>query len=92
MAPRQNNQEGDAPAGFVEEQVANIELGQVAEAVAGNNVGGEILPTETSSEVMGEAVGILRRMMEENHKLVAQKRRATKEDHEFTNLNEFGSK
>ncbi|CAL1393424.1 unnamed protein product [Linum trigynum] len=38
MAPRRKNQESDAPPGFVEEQVANIEHGQLAEAVSGARI------------------------------------------------------
>ncbi|CAL1410399.1 unnamed protein product [Linum trigynum] len=57
MAPRRSNQEGDVSAGFVEEQVANIEHGQASDAVAGGNGGAEILVGTAPGGDLGEAVG-----------------------------------
>ncbi|CAL1407664.1 unnamed protein product [Linum trigynum] len=83
MAPRRSNQEGEAPAGFMEEQVANIEHGQVSEAVVENNGRAEILPTATPGGDIGEAVVVLRQMMEENRKLVAKNCQAIKENRQM---------
>ncbi|CAL1381154.1 unnamed protein product [Linum trigynum] len=80
MAPRRRNQEGDVPAGFVEEQAANIEHGQAADAVTGGNGGAEILVATAPGGDLGEVVGALRQMMEENRKMLAENRQALKEN------------
>ncbi|CAL1381403.1 unnamed protein product [Linum trigynum] len=80
MAPRWRNQEGDVSAGFVEEQVANIEHGQASDAVTRVSGGAEILVVTTPIEDLGEAVGALRQMMEENRKMLAENCQALKEN------------
>ncbi|CAL1390186.1 unnamed protein product [Linum trigynum] len=83
MAPRRRNLEGDVPAGFVEDQVANIEYGQASDAVAGGNGGAETLVATAPGGDLGEAVGALRQMMEENRKMVADTHQATEENRQM---------